>query len=527
MYPNAKTLWSLLHLLAIASLLTCLLTGLRIAILDHDYLLVFSRLLPQGEVHTLHILSACVFSLTLLSYVVLRIRGQVYSLTNTRKRNLRIRYHLYVGWLLYLISLLSMVSGWLLFIENIAIDKSLILFLHYVAALLFVLYLLLHGGAWFIEFGVNAFVSPVRPFKRAKNLLLLAAVILPMVSLPWVLMRTTSHHRLVINAIDANEYIEINGHADEALWQAAPPITIFTHGGANFGDGSTPITLRALQNGSELFMHVEWDDATESLAHLPLVKTKTGWEIQQDGFDEFNETQFYEDKFAIILAENCDFAAAGTAHLGPQPLADKPKHWSGQGYHYSNNGLVDLWHWKAVRTNHMRLMDDNFIGKPDIVRAGSRRYTAGYQTDARESGAYKSNWKWYSPEKIVPKRLPIDAQWLAPYQAGGDIGQAEIPWVLPWFDGEPYRQEKDTYPIGTLLPSVLYTSNQFEGDRADVHAYATWRAGKWSLELFRKLNTGSTNDVTLRDGLCLWVAAFDQAQIAHTRHVRPIKLHFK
>ncbi|MCG8673471.1 MAG: ethylbenzene dehydrogenase-related protein [Pseudomonadales bacterium] len=367
-------------------------------------------------------------------------------------------------------------------------------------------------------------MSPLKQIKRSAALVIVVIITVPLF---WIVMKATSSHVLVVNTINVDQYIQIDGIADESFWEQALPQTIFTHGGANFEDGATPITIKALQNGNELFMHVEWQDATESLRHLPLVKTDSGWRVQQNGFHHFAETKYYEDKLAIILSENCEFGAAGTAHLGPRPLKDKPKHWTGLGYHYSETDVVDLWHWKAVRTNHMRLMDDNYIGKPDIVREGARRYKAGYKTDARESGAYKMNWKWYSPNGVVPKRLPFNNEWLAPYQSDGNIQEAEIPWVLPWFDGEAYSSLKDNLPIGTVLPSILYTSNQFEGDRAHVRAYAQWQDGKWSLELFRKLNTGSDKDVALRDGLCLWVAAFDHAQIAHTRHVRPIKLRFK
>ena len=269
MRNDSKILWSLLHILAIISVLTGLFTGLRIAILDHDYLLQFSRLLPQGEVHTWHIVSACVFSLSAISYTVLRMRGQMYSLSKVRTRNPSIRYHLLINRLLYPISLCSIASGWLLFAENFTIDKSIILLLHYLAALFFALYLLLHGGAWFIEFGVKAFVRMVRPLNQPKQVLLLTSAILVIAPLLWGLMQTVSYHTLVINAIDVNQRIDINGNADEHLWQKAPPITILTHGGANFVNGSTPITLRALQNGAELFMHIEWEDASESLTHLP------------------------------------------------------------------------------------------------------------------------------------------------------------------------------------------------------------------------------------------------------------------
>ncbi|WP_198040074.1 ethylbenzene dehydrogenase-related protein [Microbulbifer agarilyticus] len=328
--------------------------------------------------------------------------------------------------------------------------------------------------------------------------------------------------------------IEIDGVADEIQWRKATAIRVHTDGGANFDNGETEVTLRALSNGEEFYLFARWRDATKSLLHLPLVKTGQGWEVQQKGFHNFDETRYYEDKFAVLLSSSCTFSAAGTAHLGRNPLPNHPPNWHGKGYHYSSdNQLHDLWHWKAVRTNDMYLADDNFIGPPDKVRAGERRYTAGYQQDGKESGAYVMNWQWYNPNTITPKRLPSAPAQLAALQQV-DLAQVqsaenqdEEEWVIPWFDFEPYSSEQDaSYPIGTVMPSVMYNSNRFEGDRADVRARGRWHEGYWHLELVRKLVTGSALDVPITDGTCLWVSAFDRAQVAHTRHTRAIRLTF-
>jgi hypothetical protein len=526
MSRHNKAIWAFLHIIAIVTVFVCLLTGLRIAVLDRPYLLHVSGLLPQGEMHSVHLLSATLFTLCVLSYLVHRLMGRMYVLAKIKTRNTSIRFHTALTRFLYVVCIFSVASGWLLFSDTLVGSNTTVLLIHYVSALLLLFYVIVHGGAWFIEFGARAFSRMFNPFKTTRQVYATVFTVLLLVPVSWGLLLQSTHHTLEVKQIDQRHYIEIDGRIDDTIWKEAKPITLSTHGGANFKDGSTSITLRALQNGAELFMYIEWQDETQSLAHLPLIKTENGWQIQQQGFHEFNETKYYEDKLAIMLSDNCEFAGAGTAHLGPKPLKDKPAHWTGQGYHYTTGSPVDLWHWKAVRTNHMRLMDDNFIGKPDILRHGSRRYTAGYKTDARESGAYKENWTWYSDQYVEPKRLPLNREWLAPYQADGNIQEAEIPWIMTWFDGKPYTKEHDDLPVGTVLPSILYTSNQFEGDRANVRAYATWNEGTWSLELFRKLDTQSESDVAIKDGTCLWIAAFDQAQIAHTRHVRPIQLRF-
>ena len=75
----------------------------------------------------------------------------------------------------------------------------------------------------------------------------------------------------------------------------------------------------------------------------------------------------------------------------------------------------------------------------------------------------------------------------------------------------------------TVIPGVIM-SGEFSGDRADVRCAARWAAGRWSLEVARRLDTGSANDVAIESGVFMRVAAFDHTQVRHTRHVRPVRL---
>ena len=98
-------------MLAIVGVFTCLLTGLRIAVLDHEYLLRWSYFLPQGELHSIHVLGATLFSLCVLSFIALKLSGNMYSLANSKTRNVSIRYHLLINILLYFIALGSVIIG--------------------------------------------------------------------------------------------------------------------------------------------------------------------------------------------------------------------------------------------------------------------------------------------------------------------------------------------------------------------------------------------------------------------------------
>lgn len=520
-------LWVFMHTGLVIILAINLLTGLRTATFSHPWLLHLSALLPQGVMQEIHLRLGFALVGLFCVYLCYRIffRQDDAVLRYSKGSDI---YHSLVKWLGYCGLLGLMLSGVSLYFN--LFPSSVLVSLHVICAFLLVIYIPLHAGVYIAQYGMGAF-KQISYFSRQslRNNMVFSGAGLLMVIAVSFFARSLGYEPLQLVKIPADTVIDIDGSADEAAWKSANDLHVFTFDGANFRDGQTQISIKAMENGTEVFFFLRWEDPSPSVSYLPLVKTEQGWQVQQSGFDHFDETEHYEDKLAMIFANNCDFGAAGTAHMGPKPLAGKPANWHGKGYHYTDdNSLVDLWQWKAVRTNDMYLADDNFIAGPDIERPGSRRYTAGYQQDGKESGAYVMNWAWYQKSgSVVPKRLPKNPDDLLPYQPQAHPeNNSELSWVIPWFAYEPYTPERDTFPPGTVMPSVIYSSNRFEGDRADVRARAQWKEGYWSLELVRKLSTGSSKDIALTEGVCLWVAAFDHSQIAHTRHVRPLKLHF-
>jgi hypothetical protein len=61
-------------------------------------------------------------------------------------------------------------------------------------------------------------------------------------------------------------------------------------------------------------------------------------------------------------------------------------------------------------------------------------------------------------------------------------------------------------------------------DRDSVRCVARWQAGRWALEVARRLYAKGKYQVSIGTGVFMRVVAFDHSQIRHTRHVRPIRL---
>lgn len=495
---NTKLFISL-HFIVMVAVFISIATGLRMSLVSYSHWAWLMSILPSGQLHEIHYISGLSLTMCIASYLGYRFKYQHHFNKSF--------YHQRVNVFGYAAFCVAITTGILLWL---GVFSTWLTIFHYVSALCVIVYLVLHSLVYFIQLGRQLIKRVFQPRFIVLKLSVLAVLSVGTAGL-FQIMNQYQAHVYAVHQISPDSHIQIDGIANEAFWQHADEALIRTHGGANFTYGATDVFVKAVNNPWETYFLFRWADSTKSLTHLPLVKQQGKWQVKQDGFHVFDEKTYYEDKFAVMLSNTCAAGGDNTVHLGQQPLKHKPKNWHGKGYHAALDGKTrDLWHWKALRTNDMVQADDNHFAKPASLQLGSRRYTAGYLADGKESGSYVMNWKWYSPKGVTPKRLPHD------FTSHQD--------VMPWFGSSPYATENDDYKNGAMLPSVLYRSNRFEGDRGDVTAKGHWQDGYWTLEIARKNNTHSNYDVALTTGVCLWVAAFDHAQIAHTRHHRPLQL---
>jgi hypothetical protein len=90
----------------------------------------------------------------------------------------------------------------------------------------------------------------------------------------------------------------LDGDLSDAVWRTAKPFTMFTElGGNHDGNGEAVVTIRAVRDSERAYFWFMWDDPTQSLKHLPLVKQKGGWHVLHDRYDLGDERPYYEDKF--------------------------------------------------------------------------------------------------------------------------------------------------------------------------------------------------------------------------------------
>jgi hypothetical protein len=345
---------------------------------------------------------------------------------------------------------------------------------------------------------------------------------------------------LHVSRIEPSDAPRLDGDTSDPIWRAAKPIYVITGQGGNFdGRGESTVEIRAVHDGRQAYFLFAWDDPTRSLKHLPLIKKADGWYLLHDGYEVGDEHAYSEDKFSVLLTA-ADVVLAGdrTFHAGAEPIAGAPRTLSGRGLHYTTDdeSYADVWEWKATSTGQAGSMDDDHFGPPmqptESQRRGMVPYHGGFEPDPGTAN-YSDNFAPRLPDSydqpLKPRRLPKDLEAtltaMGPIDLDPNHGESQgARWFMTDDDSLPYTQDLDArIPVGTVIPGVV-VSGAFSGDRADVRCAAQWAAGRWALEVSRRLDTHSKYDVPIRTGTFMRVAAFDHSQIRHTRHVRPIRL---
>lgn len=515
----------IIHWLIVLFIVVAFLTGQRITS-DHpgDLLHINSDWLPGGLVFSTHIATGQLLIVFYLSYLVTLISsGRLAKLLNPTGKatgsdsshNIN-RYLILLGLLLLL---LIITTGLINYTES-KFSTSWVSDVHYYLAWMLVMYPFVHVWASYNSGGINRLITI---FKASNKKLIAGSVSLIVFAFISFVFLNFSSSSIVVEM--TKDTPTIDGLGNDVVWTRAEKSIIHTRAGNDDSGGFVAVSVQAVHDGERIYMLLRWPDKSKSFNHLPLTNSSGQWRVTTDGYERDDERTFYEDKLSIMLSNNSVFDAVNSFHFGNSHFSDKsvpaPRH--GRGYHYTKNNLIlDVWHWKALRTDGFFQADDNFFGAAIKVRECDQRYKAGYQQDPSNGGGYSQNVTYFTTAEVTPLRLPSSSRFT--YRVEDEAKKVHVSKLMRVSDSYPYHNDSnENLAANTRIPFVL-SHGPIQGDRGHVGAKGVWADGYWSVEFSRALNTFSPYDVEIKNGTYLWLAAFNHAQTRHSYHLWPLRM---
>ncbi|MFH2048705.1 MAG: ethylbenzene dehydrogenase-related protein, partial [bacterium] len=488
------------HALAILSFFGLIITGLRLAWLKEDQYSeevfeLVGALTPTGNIYQLHILSGILLIAAAVFYLI-----YIFMTRESRRLFDLFSFHQYssikkiIYLLSFFVSLVSIFTGVTIY-SGLYTGSEGYLFnslLHHWCFRLLSIFIILH----IIETLVSRKTAIGEIFfqKLDENFLnkkvLIVSALIPLVVVIAAIQFFNASE--ILYCEKQNRVVIVDGRENDIEWYGIDSIQVRTFGGANFQSSVAEATIKTFHNKQNIYFLIKWADPTRSF-NRQLIKTDSGWVREVSQYKNiYGENIYSEDKLGLYFGreDNC----ASICHIG-----------SGHklGLHYTDNDTADIWQWMAVSTNPADEADDRWWGGYDNDIYGGQHF------ENKASGGYKSN---------------LNDDWHQPYFLPINIISRN--WI--WYGSNSYgfyKEENDTFPIGYRVPAVLVAPTL--GDRGDVTASGKWRNGYWTVELSRKISTGSDYDTPFRGELYLGIALFDNADIKHTYHLKPIKLVIK
>jgi len=324
-----------------------------------------------------------------------------------------------------------------------------------------------------------------------------------------------------LESTPVSQQVTIDGVSDD-VWEKAKPINIkldelpYKPDNGYEGQKDTEVEMRSMYDGENVYFLLRWEDPTMSLERYPWVKQEDGsWKSMKNKDHTGHENTFYEDKASIFWNINSKgFKKKGCDKSCHMPedngLLEGVKATSAGRHYTSKKGeTVDMWHWKAARTNTNAQMDDQYVN-----HSHNENKEWGRHSDDKTGGGY-----YYNKEE--GRDTPV---WMNKMQSPENTYWVKESLKVP-FDDVGFKP-------GDIIGG--HVTGPIEGPRADIKALAVHKEGHWTLEIKRKLVTSHENSKTqdvqfddLSKAYFFGVTVFDNSQINHIHHTKSYKMVFQ
>ena len=226
--------------------------------------------------------------------------------------------------------------------------------------------------------------------------------------------------------------------------------------------GDVEVSFKVLYTAKDVYFLFQWPDKTDSRNRL-YEFTGSEWKKVKGGEDRFNLMWDINNTMKEFPAKGCTIAC----HKQDKKVLLKTG---------APGERMDVWHWKAQRSNPAGYTDDQWLGH-ELKKGGDEEIAR--DNDAKTAGGYSDNW---DKEAKRPKYT---------FKEGVKPGP-----ILLKKDAVEVKDQK--FKAGDRLPREVLEKPV--GSRGDIEAKAVWEKGRWTLEVKRARDTGDKeNDVQLTE----------------------------
>lgn len=261
----------------------------------------------------------------------------------------------------------------------------------------------------------------------------------------------------------------VDGNDGDEAWGPGTTVSMLP---ANGGGGPTEATIKAAYDNYNFFLLVTWEDPTGTES---INKSMWTYDAASDSWSKSGN----EDRVFVLWNINTnDFDTGGCTiycHSGDSA-------WAGVDTQMGTNNpgdKVDVWHWKATRSNPAGHSEDKHW--VDLTNALETVYEGERTLRTRPADAGDG----FAASNV--------ADGLPAFMHADDPGSDDpFLWAYDAVEFDPSANWSD----GDTIPGYVTTLGS--GSIADVVAVSSYRDGIWVVEFRRSLNTYNTDDAQFK-----------------------------
>ena len=147
----------------------------------------------------------------------------------------------------------------------------------------------------------------------------------------------------------------------------------------------------------------------------------------------------------------------------------------------AGGGFLDLFQWRAHRSNPVGMADDGYVLEWRNFDAGKNMFSSNLGKDTKQ-----------------PVLMFDAAKFGAKSVAAAQIGKKEN-FLIKGVNAVPF-DPKAGWKEGDLLPRYYLSASDASGSAADNKATGSWKNGAWTVVMTRPLGLANNDDKALKDG---------------------------